>query len=156
MTSNLDKIAYKSAIKKACLQLLQERIDNAATAMNVAQETANNQEKSSVGDKYETARAMGQIDRDMNAKQLYEAQLDFRFVEGIVTNEINATVKAGSVFKLDSTTFFVAVGLGSIKINDENIIVISYKSPLFEQVKQIKTGADILFQNRKQKLTTVF
>jgi hypothetical protein len=38
--------------------------------MESAQQSANSEEKSSAGDKYETSRAMGHLEKDMHARQL--------------------------------------------------------------------------------------
>ena len=63
--TNSEKIKFKELLKKECGFLLKNRSINSNSAMQDSQESANNQEKSSAGDKYETSRAMGQIDRDM-------------------------------------------------------------------------------------------
>lgn len=42
--------------------------------MEGAQEAANSESKSSAGDKYETGRAMAQLERDRHAQLLAEAQ----------------------------------------------------------------------------------
>ena len=75
------KINFKVQIKQHCLLVIEQRIKTAQTAMQNAQDSANNENKSTAGDKYETARAMGQLDRDMNAKQLKEAQQEHLFLQ---------------------------------------------------------------------------
>lgn len=125
-------------------------------AMEQAQETANNQEKSSVGDKYETARAMGQIDRDMNARQLEKAQNELTFLENIDTLKIHGEIAMGCIFELTDTLFFVATGLGPISVDGKQIIAISVQSPFYELAKSKKKGDEITFQNMKQKIKSVF
>jgi hypothetical protein len=146
---------FKEKIKKTCLLLLKERIEHAHTAMQQAQETANNQEKSSVGDKYETARAMSQIERDMNAQQFEKAQLEYAFLESINTNQIHKHVALGCLFELNDIIFFVATGLGSITVSQKSIMVISHKSPLFEQLKMKKVGDVVVFKNEQKKVTNI-
>ncbi len=63
-----EKLQFKEKLKDEAISIVQNRINSAATAMANAQESANSNDKSSAGDKYETSRAMGQLDRDMNAK----------------------------------------------------------------------------------------
>jgi hypothetical protein len=147
--------AFKEEIKKVCLFVLKERINHASMAMQLAQETANNQEKSSVGDKYETARAMSQIDRDMNAGQLEKAQLEYAFLENIHTTQIHQCIALGCLFELDDILFFVATGLGSITVLQKSIMIISHQSPLFEQVKMKKVGDMVTFKNELKKITNV-
>ena len=45
---------------------LNQRIQNSLSAMQAAQESANGDSKSSAGDKYETTRAMGHLDREVS------------------------------------------------------------------------------------------
>ncbi|MFM7852135.1 MAG: 3-oxoacyl-ACP synthase, partial [Flammeovirgaceae bacterium] len=65
-------IELKKLIYTACLRMIQERQHYSRLAMSSAQDAANAEEKSSAGDKYETGRAMAQIERDKAAMQLAE------------------------------------------------------------------------------------
>ena len=57
----------KKQLYDLCQAVVQQRIDTARHAMTAAQESANEEGKSSAGDKYETGRAMAQIERDRHA-----------------------------------------------------------------------------------------
>ena len=74
LMANLPEL--KKLLIAHCTALLVQRITVSETAMKNAQESANSEDKSSAGDKYETSRAMGHLDRDMNAKQLLVAKQD--------------------------------------------------------------------------------
>jgi hypothetical protein len=63
--------------------LLDERMQVAWTAMEAAQESANDQGKSSMGDKYETSRSMGQLDRNMHARQYEQVRQERLILERI-------------------------------------------------------------------------
>ena len=63
----------KKHLHERCLAIVQQRMCDAKEAMDGAQQSANQEEKSSAGDKYETGRAMAQIARDQAAQQLDEA-----------------------------------------------------------------------------------
>lgn len=151
-----DQLKFKASVHQTCLAIISSRVQNARMAMEQAQETANNQEKSSVGDKYETARAMGQIDRDMNARQLEKAQNELAFLENIDTLKIHGEIAMGCIFELTDTLFFVATGLGPISVDGKQIIAISVQSPFYELAKNKKKGDEITFQNMKQKIKSVF
>ena len=68
-----EKIAFKNKLKEFCQSLIAQRIDAVKININQAQEAANNEEKSSAGDKYETSRAMNQLERDMHSRQMAES-----------------------------------------------------------------------------------
>lgn len=124
--------------------------------MQDSQESANNQEKSSAGDKYETSRAMGQIDRDMYAYQLLEAEKDLTIITNLEIDKINQVIKPGSVFEINSQLIFVAIGLGSIKVNKISVLVISYKSPLYEQLKFKSVGDHVFLKMKTIRLKLYF
>lgn len=71
MTSQ-EKIAFKNRLKQTGLQLISDRIAMAKSAGDNAQAAANSEDKSSAGDKYETGRAMGHLEKDMYARQQAE------------------------------------------------------------------------------------
>src|ERR1700736_1647953 len=68
-----ERLAFKNRLKQWGLDLIGERMAAAKEAMEQAQEAANSEEKSSAGDKYETGRAMGHLQKDMHARQLAES-----------------------------------------------------------------------------------
>jgi hypothetical protein len=155
MATNYFTAAFKTEVKLACLLLLKARIHHASVAMKLAQETANGEEKSSVGDKHETARAISQNDRDMNAAQLDKAQREYLFLESINTAQINNHVTLGSLFELGDVLFFVATGLGSVMVLQRQVMVISHKSPLFEQLKMKRIDEVVMFKNEQKKITNL-
>jgi hypothetical protein len=154
--TNSEKIKFKELLKKECCFVLKKRSINSNSAMQDSQESANNQEKSSAGDKYETSRAMGQIDRDMYAYQLLEAEKDMNIITNLEIDKINQVIKPGSVFEINSQLIFVAIGLGTILINNISVLVISYKSPLYEQLKFKTVGDLVFFKNEKHQIETIF
>jgi hypothetical protein len=113
-----------------CKNILLQRITDGEKAMLEAQEAANSEEKSSMGDKYETGRAMSQLARDMSAKQVFENKQELHNLlklENILTQK---TIIHGSIVYANNKIFYIAVGLGIVKINNESITVLSPKAPL--------------------------
>ncbi len=68
--------------------LLDARMQVAWEAMEAAQDSANDQSKSSAGDKYETARSMGQLDRNMHARQYEQVRQERVILERIGESEV--------------------------------------------------------------------
>jgi transcription elongation GreA/GreB family factor len=125
----MTNMIQKEEILATCKTLVSQRIQHAEKAMKEAQEGSNSEEKSSAGDKYETARAMGQLARDMNAKQLVQARQELAELNKIDLHE-SKTVKPGSLVTTNTAIYFIAVGLGPVKMGEFTIIVLSPKSPL--------------------------
>lgn len=137
----------KETILEACKELVMKRIQTAEEAMKAAQEGSNSEDKSSAGDKYETARAMGQLDRDMNARQLVQAKAELAELHKIDL-KTGGVVKSGSLVETDSALYFIAVGLGVITVSGKQIVVLSPKSPLAQQLWGKKVSNTFTFNQK--------
>jgi transcription elongation GreA/GreB family factor len=139
----------KSELISRCLDLVEQRIANAQQAMNAAQESANTEGKSSAGDKYETGRAMAQIERDKAAQQLNEA----RILKSVLTRIDNhpsgsQVVMLGSVVKTDNNHFFLAISLGKIQVDGADYFVIAPATPIGRILMGLKAGRQFSFNNQ--------
>lgn len=150
------KQEYKRALYNFALAKLEERLATAQQAMLSAQEAANEEGKSSVGDKYETARAMGQIESEMNAKQLEEANKEIAHLLNINPAIICTHVMDGAVIKTDTNIFFLSVGLGQHVVNKKNTVFISASSPIGKIFANKIPGDVIEFNKTRYTLADVF
>jgi hypothetical protein len=120
----------KSTILTYVKTYLDQRMQTSLDAMNAAQESANGESKSSAGDKYETSRAMGQLDRDMHARMYQQTLEERKLVERI---DGNINFKKGALGAFISTSmgdFFLSVSIGQVKIDEKPIMIISPQSPI--------------------------
>lgn len=120
----------KSTILQYVKTYLDQRMQTSLDAMNAAQESANGESKSSAGDKYETSRAMGQLDRDMHARMYQQTREERKLVERI---DGNVNFKKGALGAFISTSmgdFFLSVSIGQVKIDEKPIMIISPQSPI--------------------------
>jgi len=122
--------------------LLEEKMQVAWEAMEAAQESANDQGKSSMGDKYETSRSMGQLDRNMHAKQYEQFRIERTVLERIGNSGAPERGAVGSLIQTTAGWFFISVSLGLLKFEDETIIAVSSSSPV---------GLSLLGKNRDDK-----
>lgn len=144
-----------SQIINRCISLLEERISHARMAMNEAQEAANNEEKSSAGDKYETGRAMAQLSRDMNARQLSNAIQELAFLKQLTQRRETHHAGPGCLIETESDWYFIGAGLGTLIIDDIPVICISAHSPIAKILSGRKTGDSIQFMNRIIRLKAI-
>src|SRR5579864_2189317 len=101
-----EKIAFKNKLKKFGLDLLSRRIATAREAMDQAQEAANSEEKSSAGDKYETGRAMGQLQKEMHSRQLAAYAKEVKALQSVVTDRLCDRGVAGAFVQTKEIAFF--------------------------------------------------
>lgn len=138
-------MSTKKSLYDQCLTYVQKRIDTARQAMESAQEAANSESKSSAGDKYETGRAMAQLERDRNAQLLAEA----RKVEGDLTHinieKTYETVQPGSIVTTNRGAFFVSIGAGKLTLDGVDYFAVSAASPIATALAGRKTGDTVVF-----------
>jgi hypothetical protein len=124
--------------------------------VTLAQESANTEEKSSMGDKHETSRAMSHNDIAMNMTQVTQAKKDLQIVQSLQIRPLSEKITQGSVFEIANQEFFVGVGLGTVIVDTNIVYAISYLSPLFLRVKMKTAGDIVLFGNKEEKIREVF
>lgn len=143
---------YKVKLKKYAEDILQQRIEAAQQAMLNAQDAANSEDKSSAGDKYETARAMGQLDREMNARQFEEAKRELAALQQLYVLESSPVVIPGSFVKTNKGDFFISSGLGIHTVEGKKIGFLSVKSPLAIPLLGKAVGDTFQFQGQPWKI----
>ena len=140
-----EKITYKSKLKHFCQEMIEHRIAVAKLAIENAREVTNQEEKSTVGDKYETARAMGQLEQDMYARQLAENVKEISTLQSINASTIYAEAGAGAFIQCSDISFFIAAGLGKQTVDGKQILFLSPNAPLAKLLQHKKTGESFVF-----------
>jgi hypothetical protein len=120
----------KSTILTYVKTYLDQRMQTSLDAMNAAQESANGESKSSAGDKYETSRAMGQLDRDMHARMYQQTLEERKLIERIDGNVIFKKGALGAFISTSMGDFSLSVSIGQVKIDEKPIMIISPQSPI--------------------------
>jgi hypothetical protein len=118
--------------------------------MEEAQESANAEEKSSAGDKYETGRAMSQNQRDLNARQMLEARAALQLLDQ--NDRSGPFVKAfpGALLRTQERYYFLGPGLGKLPLTSgPEVISLSVGAPLGQLLLGKKEGDVVEFQGRR-------
>jgi hypothetical protein len=138
----------KSELVSKCLALVEQRIANAQQAMNAAQESANTEGKSSAGDKYETGRAMAQIERDKAAQQLNEAMTLKSSLSKIRIKSSGDQVSLGGLVMTDKNHFFIAISMGKMGVSGIDYFVVAPATPIGQLLMGLKVGNQFPFVNQ--------
>lgn len=121
--------------------------------MNLAQESANSEEKSSAGDKYETGRAMSQQQRDFFARRLEASLHHLAMFEAAVSQSPSGFIQAGSLVNAGDLIFFIGSGLGLISLSgSEKLICTTSDSPLGKNLIGKKAGDEFLFSGKMLRI----
>lgn len=139
---------------EAARQVIQDRIKNAEKAIARAKEATHNEDKSSAGDKYETARAMSQLESEMNAKQLQQAIQELNNLERINLDPKSAAI-AGALIVCQDANYFLSIGLGKIERDGESCFLISPNSPIGRAFAGKKPGEHIEWNNQTLTISEI-
>jgi transcription elongation GreA/GreB family factor len=139
--------SIKRELISNCLVLVEQRIANAQQAMDAAQESANTEGKSSAGDKYETGRAMAQIERDKAAQQLNEALMLKNSLSRVSLKPAGNQVLLGSLVRTDRNHFFIAISIGKQSVADTDYFVIAPTTPIGRTLMGLHVGDQFSFNN---------
>jgi transcription elongation GreA/GreB family factor len=135
-------------------EFVQDRIDNIKRAMADAQESANEEQKSSAGDKYETGRAMAQLEKEKLGGQLAEATKLLKVVESIEKRDTEA-VQLGSVVITDKGSYYISISAGKISIEEKDFFAISTASPIGQLLVGRRAGEEVVFNKQHLKILEV-
>lgn len=145
----------KAKLLAACRRYANERIAVAREAMQNAQQSANEEDKSSAGDKYETGRAMMQFERDQAAVMLEEAQKLLLLLERINSDAVHDEVMIGSLVGSKQVNFFIGISAGTITIDDRDFITIAPTTPIAKQLMGKVVGDQFNFKGQLQTIEWV-
>lgn len=140
--------SIKQQLYRLCQEYLEKRMKAAQEAIQAAQQSANSETKSSSGDKYETGRAMMQLEVEKNTVQLAESQKLRHALDQVRIDSTSSTVQAGSLVVTDKEVFFIAISLGKVTLGGETYLVISPASPLGQKLMGLARGDTTGFKDQ--------
>ena len=151
-----EKISYKKDLQQQAIEMIRQRIADAKLSMENAQASANEEEKSSAGDKYETSRAMSHLEKDMHAKQLLANNQELAALLSIHCETLSNSVVTGSVVVCEAVSFFIAAGLGKISIAGQHIYFLSPAAPVAKILFNKVVGDSIVFNKEEMIIMDVY
>jgi len=145
----------KEKLYKQCIDYVQKRINEARQAIEDAQEAADEETKSSAGDKYETGREMMQQEADRNQSQLNEANKLMVALSQINYARTNQTVDAGSLVSTNNGNFFISISAGSLQVDGQTFFAVSQASPIGAKLSGKKAGDEFDLNGRGYRVMSV-
>lgn len=123
-------MTLKEKIHAHCIMLVEEKIRQQKLQLKDLVDDAENDSKSSAGDKHETARAMMQLEQEKINNQLNETLFIKSILEQINIEPTLDQVVPGSLVKTNKGYLYLSVALGKIEIDGKTFLALSPKSPL--------------------------
>ncbi len=151
--TELSKI--KSQLHLKCLEIATSKVSDLKKIINITQEAANNETKSSAGDKHETGRAMAQLETEKLSKQLSEALKIEQVLTQINPNSEHKKIGLGSLITTNNGTFYLSASLGKVEIDKSVFYIISPASPIGKLLLTKKEKESFSFNGKNYVIETI-
>jgi hypothetical protein len=148
-------LPLKKLLFQKCVEHIDQRIQLIEQTLSSVQESRNNETKSSVGDKYETGRAMMQIEEEKNRAQLVQALAVKNELMQIDISDQTTHVLPGSLVITNKGKYFIAIGIGKIEIENVLFYCVSRFSPIGTQLIGKISGEEIEFNGKHIRIDEV-
>lgn len=145
----------KSLIHEKCLSIVREKLTNAKSAVDDAQSSANEETKSTAGDKHDTSKAMAQLEVETAQKVLVEVEKTLELLKRIEYKSVKNVVESGALVTTADGRYYFSVGLGKIVVDDSPTFALSILSPLGNTLKGLKKGDTVEFNGKKIEILHV-
>lgn len=143
------ELKFKKQVHQQALSQVAARIKNLQAEIAEAQKAASEETKSSAGDKYETGRAMLNLEKERFASQLEEANKLFAVLSRLNHTSHFNKAQLGSLVETSIGTFYLSAAIGQINVNDQKVYCISTQSPIGKALVGTEKDTKINFQNRQ-------
>lgn len=150
-----DIFPLKQKLYAACEASLERRLSDVKAALAEAQEAANQETKSSAGDKHETGRAMMQLETEKLSHQLKEILNEQQTLKMIRPEHINQVVDKGALVITNHLKLYIAISAGRLIIEGKEFYAISINTPLGLALKEKKAGESVTFQNKTHEILQI-
>ena len=111
--------------------------------------------KSSAGDKYETARAMIQLENEKLSNQIREIELNYQKLNTIKDFQTSKSISLGSIIFTDKANYYVAIAADFFEVNSKVFYCISSQSPIGKLLIGKKINESIMFNNLQSTILEI-
>lgn len=148
-------ISLKNTLYTYCIDYVTERITRLKTEIKKTQSSANEETKSSAGDKYETGRAMAQLEIEKNTKQLAEAERLQAMLLAIHTDLVSEIIIPGSLVTTSKGIFYISISIGLAEIDKKLYFIIAPDSPIGKLFMGKKAGDIVSWNNNVYTIQSI-
>lgn len=145
----------KEQLYKMCIDHVQKRISEARQAIDDAQDSSDEETKSSAGDKYETGREMMQQVADQAQVQLNEANKLMVALSTIAYNTHHSNADTGSIVYTNHGQFYIAISAGALSAGLQTFFAVSPASPIGIKLNGKKAGDEFDLNGRLYRVEKV-
>ncbi|UMB59770.1 GreA/GreB family elongation factor [Lutibacter sp. A80] len=140
-------LKIKQQLLEHCFYFVQQKSTVISQSIASNKNDLFSETKSSAGDKHETGRAMIQLEMEKASQQLAEITAMNTVLNKVTIDKPTKVICLGSLIKTTKGTYFLAISVGKILIENVAYFIISAQSPIGKQLLGQKVGATLAFNN---------
>lgn len=148
-------MSLKEKLHAYCTVLVTERLARIKTEIAQIQTSANAETKSTSGDKYETGRAMAQLEVERHTQQLLDAEKLLATLHDLMNYKTIGVARPGSLVYTSSGIYYVSISLGLVEMEGQKYFIVSVQSPIGKLLLGKKIGDTILWNGMEYALQTI-
>lgn len=138
-------LKLKKGLIEHCHAHVEERLTTITSSLRSIEESRNGETKSSAGDKFETGRAMMQMEEAKLNAQLGEVMKLQETMAGVKETASGDRIATGSLVATNRGLYFLAVGIGKVKLGGRTIFCTSLGAPIGQQLHGKQVGERFSF-----------
>lgn len=146
----------KQQLYLLCGEYIKAREKEIRTNIAEAQEAANDDTKSSAGDKFETGRESMQQQIDLNITRLNELDKLKQTLDLITAADTITVAVPGSLVQTNLGSYYIAIGAGKIEVDGAFFYAISAASPIGTRLLGQKKGYKFDFNGKNYVIERIF
>ena len=148
-------MSFKKKVHATCVHRIDEKLESIQKEVGELKKSLSSETKSSMGDKYETAREMINLEKGKLSEQLEQFNKMKLLLKSIDPEKELNEVKTGAHVTTLQGEFYVSVGLGGLHVDDKKVFAISPVSPIGQAMLDKKVGDTFSINGRDQKILSV-
>jgi hypothetical protein len=146
----------KKQLHTKCMEYVNKRILTVREAMKAVKEAVDEETKSVLGDKYETGRAMLQLELENYSSQLIEARRLYEQMEQISPKSICRSVQSGCLVFTSQGNYYFAVSAGKVTIAGKDYFAVAPTSPIGNALLERKEGEEAELNGRRFVISKIY
>ncbi|QSE97127.1 3-oxoacyl-ACP synthase [Fulvivirga lutea] len=144
----------KKQVLAACKQAVTSKLADLKNQIKDLQESANEDSKSAMGDKYETGRAMVHLEQENLMTRYTELSNQLEILNALTTEDTKI-IQNGSLIITDMGIFYMSIGLGKIDIENSSVFAIAPNSPIGQELIGKSAGMNVTVNGRTYNIKDV-
>lgn len=146
----------KERLLEACMHYVDERIGKIDVAIKDLEDALKLETKCSMGDKYETGRAMLHLEFEKLSVQHEQYQKLRKTVRMIDPKLTFQKAGFGAVVETQQANYFIAIPAGEIVLEDKKYYAVGAGAPISRALEGKNVGEEILFNGKAISIKEVF